>query len=72
MDPWYALGSRDMLTLRMAVHVGHTHSAGRYSFMLRCSLGQRSKDPLTGTALRSGCRADVILLQAPIRSRRFG
>jgi cytosine/creatinine deaminase len=75
MDPWYSLGSADMLEVAgMAVHVGHLSSreAMRYCF------DGVTKSPakimgLEGYGLEVGCNGDLVLLQArdPIEAIRL-
>ena len=66
MDPWYSLGSGDMLEVaHMAVHVGHM--TGRDA--MRFCFDAVTRHPaaimgLEGYGLEPGCNADFVLLQA--------
>ena len=75
MDPWYSLGSGDMLEVaHMAVHVGHMTSreAMRFCFDAVTSHPARIMG-LEGYGLEPGCRGDFVLLQArdPIEAIRL-
>ena len=75
MDPWYSLGSGDMLEVaHMAVHVGHLSSrdAMRFCFEAVTSHPARIMG-LDGYGLAPGCRGDFVLLQArdPIEAIRL-
>ena len=66
MDPWYSLGSGDMLEVaHMAVHVGQLTS---YDAMRRCfesvTLVPAGILGLEGYGLEPGCRADMVILEA--------
>ena len=66
MDPWYSLGSADMLEVaHMAVHVAQMTApeAMRTCFDLVTHGGARVMG-LTGYGIAPGCRADFVLLQA--------
>jgi cytosine deaminase len=66
MDPWYSLGSGDMLEVaHMAVHVGQMTGREAMNFCFDAV----TKNPaaimgLDGYGLEPGCNADLILLQA--------
>jgi cytosine deaminase len=66
MDPWYALGSADMLEVAaMGLHVGQLTSAAQ----MRACFDAVTRVPaqilgLDGYGLEPGCRADCVLLQA--------
>jgi cytosine deaminase len=75
MDPWYSLGSGDMLEVaHMAVHVGHLTSleAMRKCFEAVTTVPARVMG-LDGYGLEPGCRADMVILEAkdPIEAIRL-
>jgi cytosine deaminase len=75
MDPWYALGSADMLEVAaMGLHVGQLTSAAqmRACFDAVTSVPARLLG-LEGYGLTRGCRADAVLLQArsPVEAIRL-
>jgi cytosine/creatinine deaminase len=75
MDPWYALGSADMLEVAaMGLHVGQLTSATQMQacFDAVTSVPARILG-LDGYGLEPGCRADCVLLQArsPIEAIRL-
>jgi cytosine/creatinine deaminase len=75
MDPWYALGSADMLEVAaMGLHVGQMTSAAqmRACFDAVTSVPARILG-LDGYGLAPGCRADCVLLQArsPVEAIRL-
>jgi cytosine deaminase len=75
MDPWYALGSADMLEVAaMGLHVGQLTSAAqmRACFDAVTSVPARILG-LEGYGLGAGCRADCVLLQArsPVEAIRL-
>jgi len=75
MDPWYSLGSGDMLEVaHMAVHVGHMTSreAMRFAFDA-VTVNPARIMGLEGYGLAVGCHADFVLLQAsdPIEAIRL-
>lgn len=75
MDPWYSLGSGDMLeAAHMAVHVGHMTSrdAMRHAFEAVTTHPARIMG-LEGYGIEVGCHADLVLLQArdPIEAIRL-
>jgi cytosine deaminase len=75
MDPWYALGSADMLEVAaMGLHVGQLTSAAQ----MRACFDAVTHVParilgLDGYGLSQGCRADCVLLQArsPVEAIRL-
>jgi cytosine/creatinine deaminase len=75
MDPWYALGSADMLEVAaMGLHVAQLTSAAQ----MRGCFDAVTEVParvlgLEGYGLAPGCRADCVLLQArsPIEAIRL-
>jgi cytosine deaminase len=75
MDPWYSLGSGDMLEVaHMAVHVGQLTGLDA---MCRC-FGAVTTEPaavmgLEGYGLDPGCRADLVVLEAgdPVEAIRL-
>ena len=75
MDPWYALGSGDMLEVAaMGLHVAQMTSQARHARVLRRGDGERGEDPATdGYGIAPGCRADFVLLQArdPVEAIRL-
>jgi cytosine deaminase len=75
MDPWYSLGSGDMLDVaHMAVHVGHMTSreAMRFAFQAVTENPARIMG-LEGYGLDVGCNGDLVVLQArdPIEAIRL-
>ena len=75
MDPWYSLGSGDMLEVaHMAVHVGLLTSQ---EAMRRCFASVTSVPAailgLDGYGLEPGCRADMVVLEAanPVEAIRL-
>ena len=75
MDPWYSLGSGDMLEVAsMAVHVAHMTSrdAMRYAFAAVTENPARIMG-LENYGLSVGCHGDLVLLQArdPIEAIRL-
>ncbi len=75
MDPWYSLGSADMLDVaHMAVHVGQLTSreAMRFAFDA-VTVNPARIMGLDGYGLGVGCHADFVLLQAsdPIEAIRL-
>jgi cytosine/creatinine deaminase len=75
MDPWYSLGSGDMLEVaHMAVHVGHMTSREAMRFCFEAVTSQPARIMgLEGYGLEPGCRGDFVLLQArdPIEAIRL-
>ncbi|WP_282609959.1 amidohydrolase family protein [Pelagibius sp. Alg239-R121] len=66
MDPWYSLGSHDMLEVaNMALHVGQMTGMDQMREMFR-SVTQRGAETLhlEGYGLEKGCNADMVILQA--------
>ncbi len=75
MDPWYALGSADMLEVAsMGLHVAHmtSQSAMRQCFDAITTNPAKILD-LPGYGLEKGCYADFVLLQArdPVEAIRL-
>ncbi|MFO1047800.1 MAG: amidohydrolase family protein [Geminicoccaceae bacterium] len=75
MDPWYSLGSGDMLEVaHMAVHVGQLTSIDA---MRRCFAAVTAEPAailgLEGYGLDPGCRADLVVLEAadPVEAIRL-
>ncbi len=66
MDPWYSLGSGDMLEVaHMAVHVGHMTSRDAMAFCFDAiTQNPAAIMGLEGYGLEPGCNADFVLLQA--------
>src|ERR1700740_109190 len=66
MDPWYALGSGDMLEVaHMAVHVGHLTALDAIRACYQAVTVNAAKIlHLDGYGIATGCRADLVLLQA--------
>ncbi len=75
MDPWYALGSADMLEVaQMGLHVGQMTSQPRMRACFDAVTVNAAKIlGLEGYGLEVGCRADMLLLQArsPIEAIRL-
>ncbi|MEH6561133.1 MAG: amidohydrolase family protein [Marinobacter sp.] len=66
MDPWYSLGSHDMLEVaHMGLHVGQMTGVEEMNqcFQAVTSNGARSLQ-LDGYGLEPGCKADIVILQA--------
>ncbi|WP_366657515.1 amidohydrolase family protein [Fodinicurvata sp. EGI_FJ10296] len=66
MDPWYSLGSGDMLDVaHMAVHVGHMSATDAMAdaFQAVTSVPAQIMH-LPGYGLEPGCNADLVVLQA--------
>ena len=75
MDPWYSLGSHDMLEVaHMGLHVGQMTSIEQLnqSFNAVTSNGAKALQ-LEGYGLEPGCNADIVILQAsnPIEALRL-
>lgn len=66
MDPWYALGSADMLEVAaMALHVAQmTSVSGQRQCFDAVTVNNARILGLQGYGLEPGCRADFVLLQA--------
>ncbi|MCY4543244.1 MAG: cytosine deaminase [Rhodobacteraceae bacterium] len=66
MDPWYSLGSHDMLEVaHMAVHVGHLTGVAEMEAMFDSVTGTAAEIMhLEGYGLQEGCNADLVVLQA--------
>ncbi|MDE2790429.1 MAG: amidohydrolase family protein [Paracoccaceae bacterium] len=75
MDPWYALGSHDMLEVaKMAVHVGHMTGVDDMQAMYESvTTTAAAAMRLEGYGLEPGCHADLVVLQAsnPIEAMRI-
>jgi cytosine deaminase len=66
MDPWYSLGSHDMLEVaHMAVHVGQmTGMAEMRAMFDAVTINSAKVMRLEGYGLEPGCNADLVILQA--------
>jgi cytosine deaminase len=66
MDPWYALGSADMLEVaHMAVHVGHLTALDAIRACYDCVTTNAARIlHLEGYGMFPGAKADLVLLQA--------
>lgn len=66
MDPWYSMGSADMLEVaHMAVHVGQMTALDAIGRCFAAVTTEAAKIlELDGYGLAPGCRADLVLLQA--------
>lgn len=66
MDPWYPLGSHDMLEVAsMGLHVGQMTGVAEMDAMFQSVTGHGAKAlHLQGYGIEVGCRADVVILQA--------
>ncbi|MDQ7079543.1 MAG: amidohydrolase family protein [Paracoccaceae bacterium] len=75
MDPWYSLGTADMLDVaHMALHVGQLSSRQDMRWCFDAvTVNSATIMGLEGYGLESGCRADMVLLQArdPIEAIRL-
>jgi cytosine deaminase len=75
MDPWYSLGSADMLDVaHMAVHVGHMTSRDAMAFCFDAVTKNPAKImDLQGYGLDVGCNGDLVVLQAadPVEAIRL-
>ncbi len=75
MDPWYSLGSGDMLEVaHMALHVGQMTSREAMGWCLEAVTANPARIMgLEGYGLAPGCNADFVLLQAanPIEAIRL-
>ncbi len=75
MDPWYSLGSHDMLEVaHMAVHNGHMTGVGQMQAMFRAITENSARVMhLEGYGIEAGCNADMVILQArdPIEAIRL-
>jgi cytosine deaminase len=75
MDPWYSLGSHDMLEVAaMALHVGQMTAQEEMPRMFEAVTGGGARTlGLEGYGLEPGCRADLVILQAadPIEALRL-
>ena len=66
MDPWYPLGSHDMLDVaHMGLHVGHMTGDAEMRAIFDCVTVNAARAlHLDGYGLEPGCWADMVLLQA--------
>ena len=66
MDPWYSLGSHDMLEVaHMAVHVGQMTGVGEMKAMFAAVTENSAKAMgLEGYGIAKGSNADLVILQA--------
>ena len=66
MDPWYPLGSHDMLDVaHMGLHVGHMTGDTEMRAMFDCVTVNAARAlHLEGYGLEPGCWADMVILQA--------
>ncbi|KGM35778.1 amidohydrolase family protein [Inquilinus limosus] len=66
MDPWYSMGSADMLEVaHMAVHVGQMTALDAIARCFAAVTTEAAKVlELEGYGLAPGCRADLVVLQA--------
>lgn len=75
MDPWYGLGSHDMLEVaHMAAHVGHMTGADEMRTLFAgITTTAAAALHLEGYGLEPGCRADLVVLQArdPVEAIRL-
>ncbi len=75
MDPWYSLGTADMLDVaHMALHVGQLSSRQDMRWCFDAvTVNSATIMGLEGYGLEKGCRADMVLLQArdPIEAIRL-
>jgi cytosine deaminase len=75
MDPWYPLGSHDMLEVaQMALHVGHLTGVAEINSCFDAVTANAAKTlNLENYGVAPGCNADLIILQAetPIEAIRL-
>jgi cytosine deaminase len=75
MDPWYALGTEDMIDVaHMAVHFGRLTSVKQMNNCFRAiTYNGATALNLDGYGLEKGCNADMVVLQAadPIEAIRI-
>jgi cytosine/creatinine deaminase len=66
MDPWYSLGSHDMLEVaHMGLHVGQMTGQSEMKEMFRAVTSNGAKTlEIDGYGLFKGCNADFVILQA--------
>ncbi|MCX2725874.1 amidohydrolase family protein [Roseibium salinum] len=66
MDPWYSMGSGDMLEVAsMGLHVAQMTSREAIRYCFECVTSHPAKAMgLEGYGLEKGCKADFVLLQA--------
>ncbi len=67
LDPWYPLGSHDMLEVaHMGVHALHMSGISEMEELFQAVTTRAAKTlGLEGYGLEPGCRADMVILQAP-------
>lgn len=67
VDPWYPLGSHDMLEVaHMAVHALHMSGTQEMEALFQAVTSNAARTlGLTGYGLEPGCHADMVILQAP-------
>ncbi|BCR03446.1 cytosine deaminase [Desulfuromonas versatilis] len=75
LDPWYPLGSHDMLEVaHMGVHALHMSGAGQIEQLFEAVTSNAARTlQLEGYGLEPGCRADLVVLQAadPVEAIRL-
>ena len=75
MDPWYGLGSHDMLEVaHMAAHVGHMTGVDEIQALFAgTTTTAAAAMHLEGYGLEPGCHADLVVLQArdPVEAIRL-
>ena len=75
MDPWYSMGSGDMLEVgHMAIHVAQMASiADKQKIFDIVTHGNARAIGLEGYGLEKGCNADLVILQArdPVEALRL-
>ncbi len=66
MDPWYALGTHDMLEVaHMGLHVAHMTGVDEMRACFDAVTGNGARTlGLDGYGLEPGCNADMVILQA--------
>jgi cytosine deaminase len=66
MDPWYSMGSGDMLEVAsMGLHVAQMTSREAIRYCYECVTSHPAKAlGLEGYGVEKGCKADFVLLQA--------
>jgi cytosine deaminase len=75
MDPWYSMGSGDMLEVgHMAIHVAQMASiADKQKIFEIVTFGNACAIGLENYGLKKGCNADLVILQAsdPVEALRL-
>ena len=75
MDPWYALGSHDMLEVaHMGLHVAQmTGMEEMHGIFNTITINGAKAMALEGYGLKPGCKADIVILQAsdPVEALRL-